>query len=145
MPALVRLLNTLARGHAAPGAPLLARAPRGADGEIVYGSAVWAARAALAGCRTRAARGGADLKKLLLQSLVLLITGAAARHADPALALDVLHSVRDWLLEPGRGGGGGGGTGALRPRRGSTPRRPRPTSPTSTPRPSCLLHPLLAA
>ena len=109
VPALVRLLNTLARGHAAPGAPLLARAPRGADGEIVYGSAVWAARAALAGCRTRAARGGADLKKLLLQSLVLLITGAAARHADPALALDVLHSVRDWLLEPGRGGGGGGG------------------------------------
>lgn len=41
-----------------------------------------------------------ERKKLYLQTLVLLITGNAAKHTDLAIVMGILSVVRTWLLHP---------------------------------------------
>ena len=41
-----------------------------------------------------------ERKKLYLQTLVLLITGNAAKHTDLNIVMGILTVVRTWLLHP---------------------------------------------
>ena len=68
-------------------------------GEPQYGSLVWATRAALRLAADKVLFA-AERKKLFLQTLVLLITGNAAKHTDPAILMAILNIVRTWLLTP---------------------------------------------
>lgn len=68
-------------------------------GEPQYGSLVWATRAALRLAADKVLFS-AERKKLFLQTLVLLITGNAAKHTDPAILMAILAIVRTWLLSP---------------------------------------------
>ena len=45
-----------------------------------------------------------ETKKMLLQSLVALMSTPHAKHTDPALLLEYLLLVKNWLLEPQGGG-----------------------------------------
>ncbi|EIE23491.1 hypothetical protein COCSUDRAFT_65942 [Coccomyxa subellipsoidea C-169] len=107
-PLLVKLLNRVARDHASPGGLVLdptrqplGRSPReGGDmGEPEYGTLTWATLAALKLAANKVLMQ-ADRKKLFLQTLVLLITGNAAKHTDPAILMGILTIVRSWLLNP---------------------------------------------
>lgn len=71
--------------------------------EPEYRSIVWATAAALrlAGRRVLT---NMETKKMLLQSLVALMSTPHAKHTDPALLLEYLLLVKNWLLEPQGGG-----------------------------------------
>ena len=69
------------------------------QGEPQYGSLTWATRTALQLAANKVLFS-AERKKLFLQTLVLLITGNAAKHTDPAILMQILVIVRAWLLEP---------------------------------------------
>ncbi|BDA47386.1 probable transcription-associated protein 1 [Coccomyxa sp. Obi] len=105
-PLLVKLLNRVARDHASPGGLVLdpTRQPRGPReggemGEPEYGTLTWATLAALK-LSANKVLFQAERKKLFLQTLVLLITGNAAKHTDPAILMGILTIVRSWLLQP---------------------------------------------
>lgn len=68
-------------------------------GEPEYGTLTWATLAALKLAANKVLFQ-ADRKKLFLQTLVLLITGNAAKHTDPAILMGILTIVRSWLLHP---------------------------------------------
>jgi hypothetical protein len=68
-------------------------------GEPEYGTLTWATLCALKLAANKVLYA-ADRKKLFLQTLVLLITGNAAKHTDPAILMGILTIVRTWLLEP---------------------------------------------
>lgn len=68
-------------------------------GEPEYGTLTWATLAALKLAANKVLMQ-ADRKKLFLQTLVLLITGNAAKHTDPAILMGILTIVRSWLLNP---------------------------------------------
>ena len=76
---------------------------RGDPPEPEYRSIVWATAAALrlAGRRVLT---NMETKKMLLQSLVALMSTPHAKHTDPALLLEYLLLVKNWLLEPQGGG-----------------------------------------
>jgi hypothetical protein len=75
------------------------RRAAGEAGEPQYGSLTWATRAALQLAAGKVLHS-AERKKLFLQTLVLLITGNAAKHTDPAILMQILATVRAWLLQP---------------------------------------------
>ncbi len=68
-------------------------------GEPEYGTLTWATLAALK-LSANKVLFQAERKKLFLQTLVLLITGNAAKHTDPAILMGILTIVRSWLLQP---------------------------------------------
>jgi len=68
-------------------------------GEPEYGTLTWATLAALKLAANKVLFQ-AERKKLFLQTLVLLITGNAAKHTDPAILMGILNIVRLWLLHP---------------------------------------------
>ncbi|KAK9813301.1 hypothetical protein WJX72_012102 [[Myrmecia] bisecta] len=102
---LVKMINRLARDHAAPGGLVLStpRIPlRVRDGEEKwqpeYGQVTWAVQHALRLAAPRVLYY-AEHKNLFLRTLVLLITGNSARHVDAAILMEILLTVRNWLLD----------------------------------------------
>jgi len=68
-------------------------------GEPEYGTLNWVTLCALKLTANKVLTN-AERKKLYLQTLVLLITGNAAKHTDLAIVMGILSVVRTWLLHP---------------------------------------------
>lgn len=68
-------------------------------GEPEYGTLNWVTLCALKLTANKVLTN-VDRKKLYLQTLVLLITGNAAKHTDLAIVMGILSVVRTWLLHP---------------------------------------------
>jgi len=68
-------------------------------GKPEYGTLNWVTLCALKLTANKVLTN-AERKKLYLQTLVLLITGNAAKHTDLAIVMGILSVVRTWLLHP---------------------------------------------
>jgi hypothetical protein len=62
-----------------------------------YGSMVWVVQHGLRLVAPRM-KYNSDHKKLVLQTFVLLVTGASARHTDNVLPMEVLLVLKSWLI-----------------------------------------------
>ena len=70
-----------------------------AEAEPEYGTLNWVTLCALKLTANKVLTN-VERKKLYLQTLVLLITGNAAKHTDLAIVMGILSVVKTWLLNP---------------------------------------------
>lgn len=67
--------------------------------EPEYSSMMWCMSQALTICAPHVLTHP-EYKKLLLQSMILLLTGQGAKCTEPALFMQMLHILEKWLLQP---------------------------------------------
>lgn len=101
---LVQMLNRCARDITKSASVFLASKKSGMESEPEvkhpqYGTMTWCISQAVQLCAPRVLMN-AENKRLLLQTLVLLLTGQGALKADPMLFMLMLRVLENWLLRP---------------------------------------------